>query len=185
MKNSMLAHKYAKALFDMASTRNSILKIAGEVKQLLEGLTEEILSFLYHPRISQKEKKYILSNALSKLNFSQELIAFVYVLINNKRVNLLKPIYMQYISMKDKSEFLTRGEIFVTQTVEEHWVNDLKQAFSKATKRKFSWTLKVDNQLLAGFRIKLGDKVIDASLKTQIERLAQEISENSGTFLKY
>ena len=98
MKNSMLAHKYAKALFDMASTRNSILKIAGEVKQLLEGLTEEILSFLYHPRISQKEKKYILSNALSKLNFSQELNAFLYVLINNKRVNLLKHIYMQYIS---------------------------------------------------------------------------------------
>ncbi|MBU0650486.1 ATP synthase F1 subunit delta [bacterium] len=175
ISNNLLAGKYALALFNNALKNNMLLKVFLELKSFSEVLTQESLLFFVHPKITKKEKKYFVSEILEKFGFSEETIFFICIIIDNNRIKLIPQIYECFISLKEKHEFLIRGSICVTKTVDEGLVEDIKKEFETFLNKKISWNVLTDNTLLGGFKIKIEDTVYDASVKNKIKRLSETI----------
>jgi F-type H+-transporting ATPase subunit delta len=175
MNENIVARKYAKAIFCIVSENKIIIKAGSELEKIVKGFNSNIIAFFSHPGITKKEKRYVLSEVLEQFEFSEQIISFMYVLINNNKIKILSGILEQYNILKDKSEFLLRGEITITETVSSEWAKEIEEVFVSVLKKKIVWSKKIDNSLLAGFKVKIDDKVFDASIKKQIEKLNKQM----------
>lgn len=168
MKNNNLVSPYARALFHVSGSRLGIIR--KEVEFLLAFLKDQSDVFIYlsHPMVSLiNKKKAILS--INK-NLSENLVKFIMVTLTNKRSRLLILILEKFLNLVRESE----NELEITIKSAEV----LKKSDIKIITESLNFLGKiikvsnvVDPSILGGFVVRYGFNLIDASLKSYLDRL--------------
>ncbi|MDN5248029.1 MAG: ATP synthase F1 subunit delta [Wolbachia endosymbiont of Tyrophagus putrescentiae] len=169
MKNIRLVSSYARALLCIVGDRLDIIR--KEVEFLLDFFKSQhdVLMCLTNPVLSAEYKKELVY--CLKEYVSEDLIKFVVVICINKRFGFLLPILDEFLRLveKDKNEFeitiksakcLTQSDIKI--------INESLEFIGKIVKVNNV----VDPAILGGFIVRYGFYLIDASLRSYLERLA-------------
>ena len=96
---------------------------------------------------------------------------FVRVLAENKRLELLPEIHLQFEALKNEREGVVEAEVHSAFELSDAQVADLGQRLEKRTGRKVRTKVHVDKELIGGVKVVIGDKVIDGSARGQLAAL--------------
>ena len=174
---SKIATPYARALFDFSVEKNIMHQITADFQNLEVFLDEanELTEYFNNPLVSQEAKREILVKTLqSQLN--SETFKFLMVLINRDRISLLKPIISTYLELVYETASIKMVEVSTAFPFTNLQKNTLIQKLKELTNaREIRLIITVDSSLIGGFLIKTESKVIDFTVKNQLQGLAKHL----------
>ena len=174
---SKIAAPYARALFDFSVEKNIMHQITADFQNLDIFLSEtpELLEYLNNPIVNQKVKSAILTKTL-KSQLNTETFNFLMVLVERKRINLLTTIIDSYLALIYQTASIKMIEVSTASTFTNLQKDTLIQKLKELTNaREIRLVINVDSSLIGGFLIKTESKVIDFTVKNQLQKLAKHL----------
>jgi F-type H+-transporting ATPase subunit delta len=174
---SKIAAPYARALFDFSVEKNIMHQITADFQNLDIFLSEtpELLEYLNNPIVSQEVKSAILTKTL-KSQLNTETFNFLMVLIERKRINLLTTIIDSYLALIYQTASIKMIEVSTASAFTNVQKDTLIQKLKELTNaREIRLVINVDSSLIGGFLIKTESKVIDFTVKNQLQKLAKHL----------
>nr|YP_009093149.1 ATP synthase CF1 delta subunit [Roundia cardiophora]AIR75822.1 ATP synthase CF1 delta subunit [Roundia cardiophora] len=174
---SKIAAPYARALYDFSVEQNIMHQVTADFQNLEVFLskTTDLTEYLGNPVISTKQKKEVLTKTL-KSQLNSETFKFLMVLVSRDRINLLQPIIIGYLELVYKTASVKMIEVstaFPFTTIQK--LNLIKKLKELTNSREIRLLVTVDSNLIGGFLIKTNSKVIDFTIKNQLENLAKHL----------
>ena len=171
-----IAEKYAQALFELVTEENELEDIAAEFAEVIEIAqeNEELNQVLNHPKLSYDQKKEIV-NKIFKGQISTDLFNFLKLLIDKKRIEFLDEIYEEFKSLVEDQE--NRLEVKVTAPLELSTTqkNNLKTKLGNILDKDITLELEIEPDLIGGLILKIGDKVIDGSIRNYLQEMKLDL----------
>ena len=171
MDKEAIAKRYATAIYDIAESSGKIGEIREALNILAENYNEdeEFKVFLLDPSIKYDEKVEYLHKSFNFI--SEDAFKIINYLVKKGRVSLAEKIRDSYL----KIYYEKNNKILVNATFTKELSDNQREALMKKLeekyKKKIVLNLSVDEELIGGGIIKIGNKVIDGSIKSQIENI--------------
>jgi len=167
---------YGNALFQAACELNKKELILEEATQVLEILEREpdLCAFVDTPVISIGEKKDTLKSIFEN-RISDELLNFLYVLVDKGRTKHFARAIKVYKELLDKQEGVSYGKIFSVKTLSPDRLEKFEAETGKLLKQNVKLENEIDANLIGGIKIFIDGKVIDASIRRRLEDLNNTI----------
>jgi F-type H+-transporting ATPase subunit delta len=168
---STVARPYAEAAFRLADAAGALGKWSEMLAALaLVAADERVRAAVADPKLSDAQAAGVFIGILSG-KLTAEADNFLRVLAENGRLGLLPEIRAQFEALKNEREGVLEAEVHSAFELSDAQLADLVQRLEKKTGRKVKAKLEIQKDLIAGVRIVLGDKVIDASARAQLGAL--------------
>lgn len=188
----VISRRYGQAMFDLALEGNYVEQLEKEIKVILElfKIEDAIFETLNHPKVSTQEKVEVLESIFQKntvLNFFDkilgtnqlhaDLLGFLVVIVRKNRQEYLVDI-LEY-TLKLISTHLGYIDAYVTSAkpLGKEQREAIKAKLEAQTGEKISLFVEVDEALLGGMTIRVGDRIVDSSIKGSIRRMSRELYE--------
>lgn len=172
-----IAQPYAVALLDLANTKKVTEKVRQDIQLIQDILlqSEKLRSFLANPlKTVESKKKIILATFGDQI--SDNTLSFLMILVDRKRVPLLSMIASKYLELASKMESLTIANISTAVAFNSDQVALLTEKIKVMTNAKeVKMVVSVDPELIGGFTIKIGSKVIDTSIRGQLRQMSSHL----------
>ena len=172
-----VAVPYARALFDFSVEKNIMHQITADFQNLdiFFNETKELSTYLNNPIINQKAKREILAKTLkSQLNI--ETFKFLMVLVDRDRINILSAIINNYLELVYRAASIKMIEVSTAFAFTNLQKNTLIKKLKELTNaREIRLVITVDSSLIGGFMIKTNSRVIDFTVKNQLQQLAKHL----------
>ncbi len=171
-----IARPYAKAAFQTAIAKNALAEWASGLLDLGRvAKVEDVSNLLGSPSLTARQKAAQL-DALCGDAFSSELKNFVSVLADNGRLPLLPEIYTLFEELKAEHENNVNVVLQTAYPLDTDTESKIVSALKSKLNRDVAVETAVDKSLLGGALIKVGDAVIDGSVKGRLSKLATAIN---------
>ena len=167
---------YGTALVEAArelGKENQILEEAQAVAELIEN-EPDLQQFINYPGVSADEKKEVLKNIFEG-RICEELLNFLYILVDKRRTTNFGRIVKVYKSLIEKEEGVSYGTVFSVVKLSDERMAELEEQTSKLLQMKVKLENEIDPSLLAGFKILVEGKIIDASYRKKFDELASQM----------
>ena len=179
MIGNVVARRYAKALFAMGKRKSlDALEAYGkDLAALAEvlGDSPELLRVFRNPIFSVEEKKMVVNKVLSKTNSSPIVKNFCYLLAEKGRLSFLPEIEAVYSTLLDIEKGVVRGELVTAVALDSAKQGAVKVKLESQSGRKLALDFSVDPAILGGVVLKVGERVMDASLRAQLDIMKENI----------
>ena len=146
---SYVAFQYGEALFSLALERNELDTVLEEFSAFESSIDEDIYKFLNHPKITKKNKKDIISKAVT----NKLVLHLAYVLIDNLRIDMITDVLKEYKKLYDNQNKVLKVEVYVnrklTKEQESQLITNLKQKLN----RNVELLSIVDETIVGGMRV--------------------------------
>jgi len=171
-----LARPYAKALFASANETKNLDSLAEELKIMAAvSQTEGVINTIENPVLSRKEVVDILTNLFEE-SVSDTSKKLLEILAENKRLNLLEPIYDLYQDLLEKHREQNSIEVFVANEPS----NNAKESIEKKLKSTYGEDANIsfskDPKIMGGLSIKVGDETFDLSIRAKVNKLVNQLN---------
>jgi F-type H+-transporting ATPase subunit delta len=175
---SKIATPYARALYDFSVEQNLMHQITADFQNLEVFLTKtpELTKYLNNPVISLTQKEKFLTKIL-KSQLNSETFKFLMVLVKRDRINLLLSIIICFLELVYKTASVKMIEVstaFPFTTLQK--LNLIKKLKELTNAREIRLVVTLDSSLIGGFLIKTNSKVINFTIKNQLENLAKHLA---------
>lgn len=175
----LVSKVYGDALFSVALEEDKLEALWKEAGLLAETLTAnpEFLPVLTHPEMTQ-EKQFLALDEVLKEKMSDEMMGFLHVLVKKGRIGEISAILDYFLDRV--REYLKIGVVQVTTPIPLS--DDQKQKVEKKLSEVSGYeTLSMDYQieesLLGGMIIRIGDRVLDNSIRTKLEMMSRKLNK--------
>ena len=168
---------YGTALVEAArevGKENQILEEAQAVVQLIED-EPDLHQFINYPGVSADEKKEVLKNIFEG-RICEELLNFLYILVDKRRTMNFGRIVKVYKSLIEREEGVSYGTVYSVVKLSDERMAELEEQTSKLLQMKVKLENEIDPSLLAGFKILVEGKIIDASYRKKFDELASQMN---------
>lgn len=170
---------YGDALFELAVENGQTDIYFSECQDILQIIrnNEDLLKLLTHPKISKEEKVGVIEN-IFKGRVSEDITGFLVLIVKKDRQAELIEILSYFVDRV--KEYKKIGVAYVTTAVA------LDEALKKSVEDKliattdynsFEMNYSVDEDIIGGMIIRIGDRVVDSSIKSKLEAMAKELYE--------
>lgn len=168
---------YGTALFEAATEVDKVDLIRDEADEILEVLKKEpeLSDFINYPAISADEKKQALQNIFEG-KICEELLNFLCVLIDKRRIGQFPRIIKVYKSLVDHEEGFAYGTVYSAAPLDEKRIGEIQEETSKLLNEKVKLDNEVDPNLIAGIKVLVEGKVIDASYRRKLDEMASQLN---------
>jgi F-type H+-transporting ATPase subunit delta len=177
MNDSKISVRYAKALLQAAVDAKKEDAVRSDMVSLLECITAspDFKTLLESPVVADSKKVEIFDSLFAG-NFCRLTIDFFKVLVRNKRENFLKMICLNFAEFYARSKNIKR--VLITSAVET--TDDVRQKVKALAKdvsegSNVELSVKVDPEIIGGLIVQVDDKVYDASVKTQLAKIKENL----------
>ena len=181
MNTGIIASRYALALYKYVSETGNARQADAQVRRLQEVLaaTPALQQVLDDPAgVSPEQKKALFESALAPEKLLPELDRFLSLLLENRRLDLVKLVFHDFLSLCDQGAGIVRVRL-VTAAPSGTLETRLQKLLQEKTGRKPVIVTEVDPALLGGFRLELEDRLLDASVRHQLETIRTELLERN------
>ena len=171
-----IARVYAEALFDVAKEKGSLDRVYEELNQFADAMRDdrELQVFFFSPYFSSAEKSEGLEKAVSGAD--AEFVNFLNLLNEKHRMPLIFRIQRQFEdAWKEENRKL---DVTVTSAVEldPDVAKQVGDEIEKQTGRDVELQSRVDESILGGLVLQVGNKVLDASIRNRLEKLRKTVA---------
>lgn len=176
MKDTIVAHKYALALFQLAEANNLVDQIEEEVKVVKEIFSQDkqILSFLTSPKIGKDKKRELINEAYGE--FNPFVINTLLLLLDRQRAQYILTVIDEFIQISYENKGIAKAHVESVRPLKDEEKEALVSVFAKKLNKK---SLEIENtvneELLGGLKIQIGNRIYDGSLRGKLDGLKREL----------
>ena len=176
-----LAGRYASALFGLARDERQIESVAGSLDALNQALADsrEFSQLVASPLVDRDDAAKAFAAVGETLGVDAITANFLQVLARNGRKGQLQPVIRAFRRLAAEHRGETTAEVVTAHPLKDDQVARLKAQLKGRAGRDVSIETRVDPEILGGIKIKLGSQMIDASIRTKLNRLAQAMKGES------
>ena len=177
MTDNRIARRYASAAFKLGEAEGGdTISKRGQTLVALEGLLDESPALdrvFKSPSITVAEKKKVVKDLLDKIGSDQVTRNFCYLLADKGRLAYFRAIVQAYVKKLDEVKDIIRGKLTTAISLTQAEQKTYKAELEKKAGSPIELTFDVDDSILGGVVLKVGDRVLDASLRAQLENLRE------------
>lgn len=177
MSEVKLSNRYAKALLDEALQNNNLDIVFDDVVGIKKSITssKELASLLKSPIISSKDKIQILNKIFPSV--SKETIGFIKLLSEKNREKYLFDIADAFINQYYNFKGITLLEVTSSVSLESESLNKIVELVkSQLNLKEVKVSTKVDDKIIGGLVLRIGNKILDASIATRLENFKRVLT---------
>ena len=177
--SSEVGEPYAQALMSLAQQNNLTDQFGDTFRSLSSLLTEskDFKDFVLNPVIKGEDKKAVLKQVLGD-DANPYLVNFMMLLVDKRRIVFLEPIVEQYLNLLRKLNQTVLAEVTsATELSESQQQSLVEKVKAIAQARDVELKTSIDPDLIGGVIIKVGSKVIDASIRGQLRRISISLNQ--------
>ena len=175
MKNTRVARRYAQALMMTTNSPKAIDEIAGDLENIKKVLDEsrELRRFISSPIIRQAKKLTILQE-LFRSRVRPITLSFLELLVEKQREASLLEVIEQFFALRDTQYGIVNVDVASAVEISPEQGKALSEKLEQYTKKKVLVRFALDKALKGGMVVKIGDTVLDASIKRQLEMMREQ-----------
>jgi F-type H+-transporting ATPase subunit delta len=172
-----IAQVYARSLFEVAQEQDKLDTIKEQLGQFADALTEtrEVAVFFFSPYFSAEEKKSGLHSAVKGAD--PVFMNFLEALIERHRTPAIFRIRTEFEVLYDQTNKLLPVQLTSAVELDSELVESLGRRIGEQTGNEIELSSKVDPEILGGIVLRVGNFILDASIKTRLEQLRREVAQ--------
>lgn len=182
MKNLAIARRYARALLLIGKGNGQ----AETYREELDGVAGLIASektleqAINNPLYNAQERKKVLLSIVEKTGVSDVMRAFLLLLFDKGRFGFLEQINTFYQNLADELKGIARATLVSATELSAEAVEKIRATLSKKTGRDIVLDVQQDSELIGGIVTKIGDLVLDGSIKTQLLNMRETLKRGES-----
>ena len=174
-----IAQVYSRSLFEVAKEHGKLDLIREQLGAFADALeeTRELAIFFFSPYFSTEEKKRGLESAL--VDADPTLVNFLELLIEKHRMPVIFRTRRQYETLWDIEHRLLPVEVTSAVALDPAVAEELGSRIREQTGQNVELTSKVDPDVLGGIVLRVGNSILDASIKNRLQQLRREVARTT------
>lgn len=179
MKETKIANRYAKALFDLALEKGLIDQVKTDMDLVVSvcGQNKDLRQMLQSPIIFTDKKVAILKEIFEK-SIQEMSYFFLIIITRKKREEIVDIIAQQFVHIYKEYKNITEAQLSTAIEVDQEIKTQLIALLKDQTKGEIELETIIEEDLLGGFVLNYDNKQYDASIQKQIKRLKQDFKKN-------
>ncbi len=184
MKNvsQAAARVYAQALFDIGLETGSVGQIYDDlhaVHTALGSLDDEVRAFFNLPQLRREDKRRVIDLAFAGKE-GRPVLGLLHVLVQKRREPLLDNVVAEFDRYRDRHEGRVQASMTAARKLDEELTEALRTALEKWTGKTVVLHERVDPEVIGGIRVKLGDYVIDRTIRRGLQDMRRSFAAPYG-----
>jgi F-type H+-transporting ATPase subunit delta len=182
LRSSAIARRYAKALILIGKEDGKAETYRTELDSI-KGLMdrEPILEqTVENPLYNAKGRRNVLNAVLKKLELSPIMNSFVLLLFDKGRIHFLRDVSEYYSIFADELKGIIRANLVSATELSTESFEQIRSSLSKLTGKQVLLDTKLDASLIGGVITKIGDLVLDGSIKTQLQNMRESLKRGES-----
>jgi F-type H+-transporting ATPase subunit delta len=171
-----LARIYSRSLFAVADEAGKRDLVREQLAQLADALrgSRDMQLFMFSPHFSTEEKKAGLERALQGAD--PILLRFLMLLIERHRMPVLERIRQEYEQLCARAEARLAVQITSAVQLDPELAENVAEQIGRHTGMRVDLASRVDPEIIGGLVLRVGNSIIDSSIRTRLERLRREVA---------
>ena len=171
-----IAQVYARSLFEVAQEQDKLDVVRDQIGEFADALdrSRDLQTFFFSPYFSTEEKKQGLDKAVD--GEDDVVRNFLAVLIENHRMPALFRIRRELDAMWREVNKLLPVQVTSAVELDEAVTRQIGEEIGRQTGRKVELSTNVDPDVLGGIVLRVGNSILDASIRTRLDRLRKQVA---------
>ena len=180
MSSKITSRRYAKALLDVAEEGGFVERITNDLETIRETVagSREMVNMLRSPVVNVDLKARILKDVF-KGELSENTIRFIDLLCKKKRAGLLTDVIDEFHALRDERGNIVNVDVTSAVELDDGQSKKLINGLAAYTGKKIRARLSLDEQLIGGVKVQIGDTILDNSVVHQLQRLKSSLAESA------
>jgi F-type H+-transporting ATPase subunit delta len=169
--------RYARALFDIGLAKGSFELYGKELEALADiyQRSPELRHALENPIFQLAQRRKLLEAVLPRIGASAETQRLALLLLDRQRISILPGIARAYREMVDQQLGRVRATVTTAKPLDPAALVSVQRALERRTGKKVIVTTEVDPSLIGGLVARVGDLLLDGSLRSRLESLRSRV----------
>jgi F-type H+-transporting ATPase subunit delta len=182
MLMEQLVQKYAQALYELAAEKKQVMEVETQLSNVAQIITShgQLATFLYHPRVPMQAKKSLLKSVFGE-EVSVYVLHFLLLIVDKRRESLLPHIIEQFVALANEARNIAIAKVTTFMPLSDSEQVALTQKLAVLTGKNIRLQIHTDPSIIGGVIVRLGDKLIDGSVKRQLDRLKVSLLNSQVT----
>lgn len=175
----LAAEVYGEALFDLAAETDCIVSLAEQVRLAQQAFLEnpEFMELLTHPKITKEEKLFVVKQVFDQ-RFEDAVTGLLTVLVEKGRCSEIPAVFTNFLDkVREYQKIGVASVVSATELSAGQRKQIEDKLLSQTAYESFEMNYSVDASLIGGMKIRIGDRVVDASVKSKLERMAGSLAK--------
>jgi F-type H+-transporting ATPase subunit delta len=175
LRNETIARNYAEALFELGQRAGSAERYADLIDAVAAAVetTPRVEAVLMSPRVPKSEKARILGDAMK--DAPRDFVLFLQALVKRGRHRLLREIAHEYVELLDQKLDRVRAGVTLARAPDDKLKRTIQELLSRQLEKQVIASYSVDPEILGGAIIRVGERVLDGSLRRRMTRLRRQL----------
>ena len=172
-----IAQVYARSLFEVASEQDKLDVVRDQLGQFADALDDsrELQTFFFSPYFSTPEKKDGLDRAVQDAD--ETLLNFLRVLVENHRMPVVFRVRRELDRLWEDVNRLLPVQITSAVELDDAVVERISDELGKQIGRRIELTRTVDPDVIGGIVLRVGNSILDASIRTRLDALRKQVAQ--------
>jgi ATP synthase F1 delta subunit len=172
-----IAEVYARALFEVAKDHDALDEVHEQLAEVAKALDEnrDLAVFFFSPYFSTDEKKDALHKAIEGAR--PELMNFLEALIERHRMPVIFRIAQRFEELWDEERQLLPVQVTSAVELDESTIKEIGERIGEQTGRTVELASNVDPEILGGIVLRVGNFILDASIRNSLEQLRKQVGQ--------
>ena len=177
MSGSKVSKRYAKALIGLGREDGHFKEYGKDLKDFATfcSANQEFLDVITNQVFTLDDRSAILKTVLDRSQFSGTVKNFLNLLLDKNRIGAIEDIADYYERLTDEISNIARAEIITAKPIKEEAQQKLVKVLEDPTSKSIQAEVSQDSDLIGGMIVKIGDLVLDGSVKAQLEGLKESL----------
>jgi F-type H+-transporting ATPase subunit delta len=182
MKNLVIARRYAKALLLIGKEDGKTETYRDELAGFCElvGNERNLQQAINNPLYNAEGRKKVLESVIEKLGLSGIMKSFLTLLFDKGRISYLSSINDFYQKLADELKGISRASLVSASALSSETVEKIRATLSEKTGKDIILDVEEDPGLIGGIVTRIGDLVLDGSIKTQLLNMRESLKRGEG-----
>jgi len=179
MKGTRAAQRYAKAILDLAKDQNVAEVVYSDMESISKTIigSNDLHDVLTSPVLKSNLKKDVLKEIFKDVN--QVTLGAFDVLIENKRINILKEVAQKYTSLYNEMNYVQIAKVTTAVPLNEELEAKILTKITELTGNGATINNIVDPNIIGGFILRIGDLQYNASVANSLSNLERELKNST------
>jgi F-type H+-transporting ATPase subunit delta len=173
----LVAKRYGTAIFELAKEQDAVMTLQEEILAIKGSFEDpELKEFLTQPKIPVNEKISVLENALSD-KVGHDILGLLILVINKGRQDHISQILEEVLDLIDAHNGRVKAYISSAEALSDKQKTDVINQLATLTKKEILPNYEIDPSLIGGLVIRIGDRIVDNSIKGHFHSMSRELLE--------
>jgi F-type H+-transporting ATPase subunit delta len=175
-----LAQVYARSLFEVALEQSKLDLLREQLGQFADAMKQnrELELFFFSPYFSTKEKQDGLEKLLDDAD--EQLMNFLKLLVENHRMPVIYRLRREYERLWERENRLLPVVLTSAVELDPQTVKDLGDRIGERTGNTVTLTTEVEPDIIGGIVVRVGNSILDASIRNRLEQLRTQVAQGAG-----